>query len=211
MKKIILFCVLTVASLLLALPFTPLRSSFKSTAGKYADEAIKGLGVDFKGQIRNARFIARAHQYEVTGLDISPVNNGNHSVSSGGSYSGMNRNGSGGISGNYKYENQHEGNSGGIGGGTGITSSGKSSSSSSEVQGGGFASMSSNITSANGSTTRQGTTKQSYSPGQGGTHPGLDPTGSQPLGTLPIGNGTNPLLAFAIILTCIKAKRIIAQ
>jgi len=219
MKKsttIILLCVLTVASLLLALPFTPLRISFKSTAGNYINDAIKGLGVDFNGKIKKARLIAKAHQLEGIGLDISTVNDGNHRISAEGSYSGMNQNGSLQISGAYgnKNQNQPEGNYAGGVAGFGLTSSGKSSGNSS-TQSGGFVSISSNLASANGTTSRQGVTKQSYSPEKGGTHPGVDPTGNgpspSPMGTLPIGNGNLILFFFALVLASIKAKRIITH
>ncbi|GEM_PF-3278109 len=76
MKKrinILLIGVLTVASIILALPFTPLRNSFKGVTSNAADKALTSLGVDLKGKIKNARQISNAHQYEASNMDFGLI------------------------------------------------------------------------------------------------------------------------------------------
>ena len=76
MKKninIVLIGVLTVASIILALPFTPLRNSFKGVTSNAADKALTSLGVDLKGKIINARQISAAHQYETSNMNLGLI------------------------------------------------------------------------------------------------------------------------------------------
>ncbi|MDP4238882.1 MAG: hypothetical protein Q8904_05350 [Bacteroidota bacterium] len=213
--SIILIGVLTVASLLLALPFTPLRSSFKNTTGAYIDKAIKGVGVDLNGKIKNARLIVNAHQYEVTGLNIANISEGDHKVSARGISSGINgrRPTSAFSSYGNNLKNQNEGNALAPGEGFGLISSGKRSVSNSTLQNGGFASLSTNLSStATASTTKKGVTqKNSSSSNGGGTHPGLNPTTPNPdptpVGNLPVGDGTCILFIFISVYGGLKAKK----
>ncbi len=194
MKKginIVILGVLTVASVILALPFTPLRNSFSGVTTKAANQALTSIGVDLNGKFKNARLIARTHQYDL--VDFALVNaEGKGRKFSESTYSGMNRRFADGT---YSAMNQEQnaGHAGGTSGDLAIASGGKGSKSGSGVQMGGYVSINTKLNSTHTNTV--GTTKQNANTDNngtgGGTHPGVDPN---PLGSLPIGDGISLLL-----------------
>ncbi|GEM_PF-3958729 len=66
--------ILTVVSILLALPFTQMRNSFKGVATHTAHKALTSFGVDVHAKIRNARLIVESHKYEVYTFNIADKN-----------------------------------------------------------------------------------------------------------------------------------------
>ncbi len=204
MKKginIVVLGVLTVVSVILALPFTPLRNSFKGVATNAADKALTSLGVDLNGKIRNARMIAKSHEYEAYNFNIDGVNaKGKYSRSA--SYAGLN-----GLhaDGSYNLSDEKEEahiNSGMPGDLSMASGSGRNKAS----QMGGFVPVSSKLTLENASSSTGGSTKQNANTdnnGSGGaTHPGVDPSGSLP--SLPLNNGFLCLLSFALVYVSLK-------
>ena len=214
MKKsinIVLIGVLTVASIILALPFTPLRNSFKGVTSNAADKALASMGVDLKGKIMNARQISAAHQYEASNMNLGlivdskgRVVNANNYGSVGFSSDGYNLNNSANTE---KTTNANGVNSS-------FSGSGKSSSKSNQSAGG-FVSISTQLSNntgkALGGSTKQSGNAQNNGTG-GGTHPGVDPTpsGGGALPSLPIGNGTLFLLALAAVFGTMKARKLLA-
>jgi len=173
MKKginIVVLGVLTVVSVILALPFTPLRNSFKGVATNAADKALTSMGVDFNGKIKNARMIAGSHQYEGVYYYTIAENLGKNQSSNGmlADLGQLNtsKNGNRVVSASIR----------------------------------GFVSISSNVKTSNSSSGTGTITKQSGNAQNdgtgGGTHPGVDPT--PPLGSLALGNGFVCLFAFAL-------------
>jgi len=210
MKKsinIVLIGVLTVASIILALPFTPLRNSFKGVTSSAADKALSSMGVDLKGKILNARQISAAHQYEASNMNLGlivdskgKVVKSDNYVSTGFPQDGYNL--------NNLNSNGKSGNTNGIN--STFSGSGRSSSKSSQSVGG-FVSISTKLgnttTSTLGGSTKQSGNAQNNGTG-GGTHPGVDPTPTpDPLPSLPIGNGTVFLISLAILFGTWKVKR----
>ncbi len=197
--KIIMIGVLTVASIIIALPFTPVRSSFKGVAGNLAEKALAGLGVDLNGKIMNARMIARVRGNDITGLDIAGLSDSKNGKFHQGTYSGMN-----GLQSNGSYQStlinqkQNKGG-GGMGDSPLMSSSGKRGSDAGVSSGTGSIVASSPKSVQGGTTTtRKSANGATYSPGNGATHPGLDPSGSTPMGTLPAGNGLSFLLVMSL-------------
>ncbi|MEI6752049.1 MAG: hypothetical protein WCK78_02675 [Paludibacter sp.] len=228
MKKsinIVLIGVLTVASIILALPFTPLRNSFKGVTDNVADKALTTMGVDYKAKIKNARLISVAHQYETSNINSEfIVVNNEQAVNNG-------------VSNKYESDNLDVTNPGfkkrsifntsneinptmGINSTFSATVKNPSNYVNNKI--GGFVAVSTKLgntttsssssvltTQANAKTT---TTKQSANGdnnGSGGaTHPGADPTfGASP--SLPIGNGTYFLLALIGLFGIWKAKKVL--
>lgn len=202
--NIILIGVLTVASLLLALPFTPLRNSFSGITSQYIDNAVAKMGVDFSGQIKNARLVTKARSYQVAGLEA----NGQilkKRINSASDYSGLNANGN---TVNYSFNANTDRNSttkNATGGGSIAsfsTSSNKKSKNKTGLKPIEFISTSTGLTTKGKPTTLQA--GKTYAEDEGGTHPGLDPLDPPP--SLPIGDGLNSLLIFAAIFAAFKIK-----
>ena len=213
MKKsinIVLIGVLTVASIILALPFTPLRNSFKGVTSTAADKALSSLGVDLNGKIKNARQISAAHQYEATNMLIVDnkgrvINSGTYGINSGVIYDNYNM---GSFS-----TNRNSGNSS-VGGLANFGAGSSRNSANAANQGiGGFVAITTKLGTTNQTTNQAGTTttKQSANGDNngtgGGTHPGVDPT---PPPSLPLGNETSILLVFLGLFGIWKAKSFFA-
>lgn len=217
MKKslnIVLIGVLAVASIILALPFTPLRHSFKGVAGDAANKALTSVGVDFSGKIKNARRVSFAHQYQNTDIDLTDYLDMRDNLGVDGNYSNMNLSLSDGTysATNMLTKDKIKGSA--VGGGFAPGSLGKSGSNNSS-QAGDFIAISSKLGTSNGTTTPNGSTKQSGN-GQnngtgGGTHPGVDPTPIPDPGpvTLPIGDGTYLMLFMLGIFGVYKSRKLI--
>ena len=202
MKKginIVVLGVLTVASVILALPFTPLRNSFKGVATNAADKALTSIGVDLNGKIRNARLIAKSHVYESYNF-IEVGANGKKSMQME-SYSGLKGLQSDGLY-NLSANKEATQNNSGINADLSIASG---SARKNVTQMGGFVSVSTKLTSENASNTIGGSTKQSGNADNngsgGGTHPGVDPT---PPPSLPLGNGFLCLFSLALVYVGFK-------
>ena len=210
MKKsinIVLIGVLTVASIILALPFTPLRNSFKGVTSSAADKALNNMGVDLKGKILNARKISAAHQYETSNMNLGLIVDSKGKVVKSDNYisTGFPQDG-------YNLNNLNSNGKSGITNGinSSFSGSGRSSSKSSQSVGG-FVSISTKLgnttTSTLGGSTKQSGNAQNNGTG-GGTHPGVDPTPTpDPVPSLPIGNGTVFLISLAILFGTWKVKR----
>jgi len=195
MKKginIVILGVLTVASVILALPFTPLRNSFNGVATNAANQALSSMGVDLNGKFKNARLIARTHQYDIVDFTLGNAGSNGRKFSEN-AYSGMKRRFSDGTYSNLNL-NKDGMPAGGGSGDLAVGSGGKGSKSGSGAQGGGFVSINTKLNSTH--TNTSGTTKQNANTDNngtgGGTHPGVDPL--NPLGSLPVGDGIGLLL-----------------
>lgn len=205
MKKgvnIVILGVLTVASIILALPFTPMRNSFKGVTANAADKVILKMGVDLDKKIKNARFIAKSHQYNVIDFNIVDMET-RSKTNTDPSYSGMNGMLNDGTYGALTLTK--EGKVSGIGGGGGALAFGGSRNTTNGGGGGDFVAISSKLTSADGTPvsnpTKQNGNSQNNGTG-GGTHPGVDPVDIPP--TLPVGNGVIYLLFLALGYTLYK-------
>lgn len=206
MKKslnLVLIGVLTIASLLLTLPFTPLRNSFSGITSKYIDNTVAKMGVDFNGQIKNARLVTKSRSYKIAGINTDVTTNSKKTTNSGSAYSESNplKN-----SGNYSIDANNESNTS-KGGATGAiisfaATSDKNSKNKTGIKTNGFTSISSDLT-LKGTITKPQTGKP-YAVNEGGTHPGVDPTDPPP--SLPVGDGLNSLLIFAAIFAAFKIK-----
>jgi len=212
MKKsinIVLIGVLTVVSILLALPFTPLRNSFKGVTGNVADKALTSLGVDFKGKLKNARQISSAHQYEAANMNLGlTVDSKGRIISydvnnvSGISLDGYNTNN---LSVNEK--------SGNTAIGLNSTYSGSGRNTANSPKGiGGFVAIQTKAGSVS-TTTLAGGVKQSEiagsvrQAGHGGPAPEEQGGTPPPPPSLPIGNGTSFLLMLAVAFATWKVRR----
>jgi len=203
MKKginIVILGVLTVASVILALPFTPLRNSFTGVATSTADQAITSLGVDLNGKIKNARLVARTHQYEVLDFGIDNMSGKNRKIS------GAFYNNGNGLMGDGTYNaiglslDKNKRASSGADGSMGMIS-GEQKSDGSTSQNFTFVGISSKLgTTSTGGTVKQSGNAQNDGTG-GGTHPGVDPIIPP---SLPLGNGFMCLFSFAIIYVGFK-------
>lgn len=197
---LILIGVLTVASLLLALPFTPLRNSFSGITSKYIDNVVTKMGVDFSDQIKNARLVTKAQSYHVTGLDA----NGQkikRRINSASDNSGMNDKGNYSINSNSN-RNSTTQNATGRDIASFSTSLNKNTKNITDIKTIGFSSSTTDLTLKGNLTTLQA--GSAYTADEGGTHPGLDPLDPPP--SLPIGDGLNSLLIFAAIFSALKIK-----
>lgn len=202
--NMILIGVLTIASLLLALPFTPLRNSFSGITSKYIDNTVSKMGVDFSGQIKNARLVTKSRSYKVAGLDVNGQITKKR-INPTTDYNGVNAIGN---SANYSFNANTDKNStsknANIGGGLSAisASSDKNSKDKTKLKAIGFNSTSIDLTLKDKPTTLQA--GKTYAENQGGTHPGLDPLDPPP--SLPIGDGLNSLLVLAAIFAALKIK-----
>lgn len=216
MKKslnLVLIGILTVASLLLALPFTPLRTSFSATTINYVDNTLTKMGVDFKGKIKNSGLSTKARQYKATGYDfagsetfstrtpIKAINSTAYNENSLGSEPTYQ------ISNAKRVEKTNPVNGVGVGGfelSTGSASK-KQKNNTPKMNGIGINPIASNLAvntvTGGSSAPRQKATN--YSPSKVGTHPGLDP-----IGTLPVGDGLGILLIMAICLAGYKFSKL---
>jgi len=195
MKKginIVILGVLTVASVILALPFTPLRNSFQGVATNAANQALTSMGVDLNVKFKTARLIARTHQYDIVDFTLENAGSSGRKFSES-AYSGMNRSFSDGTYSAFNV-NKDGTHAGGGSADLAIASAGKGSKSGSGSQGGGFVSINTKLNSTHtntGGTTKQNANTDNNGTG-GGTHPGVDPL--NPLGSLPVGDGIYLLL-----------------
>ena len=201
MKKninFVLIGVLTIVSLILALPFTPLRSSFQGISGDAVNKAFASIGVDWRGKIQNARKVSYSYQNEASGLSLITIDTRTKMVKL--------KKGSGSGGGSDEYAVNIANNGSDVGSAVGLTGSFATSgiiSSTSEdkqsITGGGAISFStktgsgSNTTLTQGSTALQGTVRVPIGNG-GGAHPGEDPN-TPPPPCLPLGSGTGILLS----------------
>ena len=206
MKKnlnIVILGVLTVASIILAIPFTPLRNSFKGIATKATDAAINSIAVDFNGKIKNARLIAKLHQYDIVDFSIADFTNTKRKMNGRGLNSSNvfvadSRYSAANFSQIYASANTASGQSEGI-----IPIGQKVSEN--VNQNADFVGISSKLSTENGTTAPAGgTIKQNANADNngtgGGTHPGVDPTPP----SLPLGSGFICLFSFAIAYVAIK-------
>jgi len=201
MKKginIVVLGVLTLVSVILALPFTPLRSSFKGVATNAADKALTSFGVDLNGKIQSARLIAKSHEYESNNFIVEDKNVTKYMRQ--GKYSelkGLPTDESYIVSAKQEASQPNAGMPGEL--------SAPVSARSNVTKMGGFVAVSIKMTAQNKSTSTDGSTKQNgngQNNGTGGaTHPGVDPT---PLPSLPLGNGFLCLLSLALIYVSFK-------
>ena len=109
MKKSInyvLIGALTVVSLILAFPFTPLRNSFTGVTSKATDKALSTIGVDLDAKLKNARMISKSHQYDGYNMDFSVKLDSKGRIIKSGLYKGMLRNSSVGINKLYLLTNE---------------------------------------------------------------------------------------------------------
>jgi len=190
--NIVLIGVLALAGIILALPFTPLRSSFSNVTTKYTAQVFSSMGIDLNGKVNKARKIAGNHQYEVTSFELSVLNNVNKSVK-GGAGSSMNELESGTYSASLQNLEKITGNSGFSS--NNLSFNGYKRSGSSGNVNNGIASNFSKSTSKNssgGGTVKQSSNGDSNGTG-GGTHPGVDP-----IGNLPVGDGITFLFILAV-------------
>ena len=203
----IIIGVLTVVSLILALPVSPLRYSSQGVINTYVEGVFSKIGVDINGKMITARQITRSGQYDAFGLDLNK-SDGKRKIGLSGNYSNLNNN----LNNNYvgsldlKISNSM---ASGMGADAGFSSSksGKSSNANASVQKVGFRSMSDNVVSTGNETaTRQNATTKNYSTNQGGTHPGLDP--DVQLGNLPIGDGTALMIIFSFFFGFFKIRKL---
>ena len=203
----VLIGALTVVSLILAFPFTPLRNSFTGVTSKATDKALSTIGVDLDAKLKNARQISKTHQYEVNSLDFAIKLDSKGRIIKSGLYKGMLRSSSDGTYYGADLLLNKNSSTSNLDGSIGVTSSKNSSGHSSATQGG-FVSVSSKLSTSKTNTTN-GTTKQSANGDNngtgGGTHPGVDPT---PLPSLPIGNGTSFMLLLVALFGVWKMKKI---
>ena len=204
----VLIGALTVVSLILAFPFTPLRNSFTSVTSKATDKALSTIGVDLDTKLKNARLISKTHQYEVYNLDFAIKLDRKGRVLKSGLYKDMLKNSSDGIYYGTDLLVNKNSRASNLDGNIGILPSKKGTEQSSVSQGN-FVSISSKLSTSKANTTNI-TTKQSANGDNngtgGGTHPGVDPTG--PLPSLPIGDGTAFLLSLVVLLGVWRMKRI---
>ena len=202
MKKginIVVLGVLTVASVILALPFTPLRNSFKGVTTSAADKALNKMGVDFNAKIHNARLIAQSHDYQSYNFVVDAGNGKKYLRQE--SYSGLKglqSDGSINLSDKKEAPQQNSALSGDLALSS-VNARNK------VTQMGGFVSVSTKLNSENPSSSIGASTKQSGNAQNngtgGGTHPGVDPT---PLPSLPLGNGFLCLFSLALVYVGFK-------
>ena len=220
MKKninFVLIGVLTIASVILALPFTPLRNSFQGISGDAVNKAFASIGVDWNGKIQNARKASYSYQNEASGLSLISIETNTKKVN-------LKKGGSSGGGGSDEYMVNAGDNGSDVRSAVGLTGSFATSgiiASTSEDQqsivSGGAISYSAKAGSASnttltqtGSTTLQGSVRVPVPVGGGGTHPGVDPnappTPCTP--TLPLGSGTGILLSLVGFFGIWKVRKI---
>ncbi len=214
MKKninIVLIGVLTIASIILALPFTPLRNSFQGITGDAMNKAFASIGVDWRGRIQNARKISYSYQSEASALSLISIETRTKitKLRKGGS--------SGSAADDYMISYGNNGND--VRSAVGLTgsfaTSGIVSSTSEDKQSitGDAVSFSSKVSGNSQTTlTQSGTTSLQSTNGDhngtgGGAHPGVDPN-TPPPPCLPLGNGTTILLSLVGLFGVWKARRI---
>ena len=194
MKKginIVVLGVLTVVSVILALPFTPMRNSFKGVTTNVADKALTSMGVDLNDKIRNARLIAKSHAYESYNF-INDGTSGNKNMRQE-TYSGFNS-----LQSDGKYYKEANQQNVGI---PGDLSTASVSDRKNVTQVDGFVSVSTKMTSENSTSSNGGSTKQSGKAYNNGSEGGVDPT---PLPSLPLGNGFVFLFSLALVYVSFK-------
>ena len=194
--NIIVLGVLTVVSVILALPFTPLRNSFKGVTTNAADKALTSMGVDLNGKIRNARLIARSHEYESYNFIIDGSNGKKHVRQN--FYSGTTDLQADGL---YvlSTENDNRQNFSGMNPSL-LSSSVRKKNISSKMNELATVTTNPNSQASNNGSKRQNANSDNNGSG-GGTHPGVDP---MPLPSLPLGNGFLAFFSLAIVYVIFK-------
>lgn len=198
--------VLIIVSLLLALPFRPLRNSFPEIISNTVGEASKIAGFSMSENFKNGRQIVRSRQLEAFGLDVNPFSGKKNRVRS--TNVDMLNNNTYAYSGSLQKENTNSKSGGNEGSGISFSKSSNGFKNSSGIRKVGSISTTVNRTnnsSTVGTKTLQAATKQTYDSGLGGTHPGLDP--ETPIPSLPLGDGTAALLIFGLIFGVLKTKK----
>lgn len=199
MKKginIIVLGVLTVVSVILALPFTPLRNSFKGVTTNAADRALTSMGVDMNRKIRNARLIARSHEYESYNFIIDGSNGKKYVRQN--FYSGTTD-----LQANGLYvlstENDNRQNFSGMNPSL-LSGSVRKKNISSKMNELATVTTNPNSQTSNNGSKRQNANSDNNGSG-GGTHPGVDP---MPLPSLPLGNGFLAFFSLALAYVIFK-------
>jgi hypothetical protein len=196
--------VLAIVSIILALPFTPLRNFSQSIVNDYVDRTLTEMGVDINGKIKNTRLITELSQYEAFGFNIPANFNNKKKVDLTGNYIVSNENNSENPYLELRNLKTSESNVMGVGSEYGSLISKSGINSKTNVQNIGFRSTSTSSTSQNAGTIIANS--KSYDEGQGGTHPGLDP--DVQLGNLPIGDGNLLMLTFCLFFVFYKLRKI---
>lgn len=198
--------VLAVASVLLALPFAPLRKSFD---GVVANTNLNGttLGLVMAQNLKSARTIATVAESEFNGLPLNERNRSARKLAYGISAGQTN------IVEGENYSNSLQNNTGNASIGSDaslVARSGAKASASQDMSSASMPGLKKVSTNAQGTTT-SGTNTPSRQTGttsttDGGAHPGLDPQAQ--LGSLPLGDGSYILLVLVTIFTVFKGKRL---
>ena len=210
MKKrinLVLIGVLTVTSLLLAIVFTPMRSSFTKISRNYVDKTATSFGVDLNSKLKNARIVANLKQYDVSGLEVMGFINAKGNLIPLGSDVASTINYTNAL---YSSSNEIQtGNNNGVGVAESSFSStskrGDNNSGMNNINSGDFNGANSGTTSiamlTKNSTTENAisSAKQSGRMNAGGTNPGIDPIGS-----LPVGDGLNIMLGLVALFGLFK-------
>ncbi|MEI8271464.1 MAG: hypothetical protein WCG08_02460 [Paludibacter sp.] len=217
MKKrinILLIGVLTVASIILALPFTPLRNSFKGVTSNAADKALTSLGVDLRGKIKNARQISDAHQYEASNMDLGLIVDSKGRIVKSVNFSSVSYSADA-YNANILNSTDKSGNSSRLN--SAYNASEKTSTSSSQGFGGfvpiqsksGGSTTNSSALAAGEQSVNAGTSNGVRQSGHAGPPPG-EGGGTPPPPSLPLGDGTTILLVLISLVGIWKAKSVIA-
>ena len=199
----IIIGVLTVVSLILALPVSPLRYSTKGVVNTYVDGVFSKIGIDINGKLNTARQITKSNQYEAFGFDLNSKKK--NKIDFSGNYSNINVNNSNGNSTGLLDMKTSNSKLSGIGSESDFSTStsGNGSNANSSVQKIGFRSTSTTLENGNN---KQDVTNKNYGLGQGGTHPGLDP--QEQLGNLPLGDGTALMILFSFFFGFFKIRKL---
>lgn len=204
---LIVMGVLTIASLLLALPLAPLRNSFPEKISNSFNEASMTVGIDLSGKFMNGRQIVKSRQLESFSIDVNTLASKKNTIQNS-NFDMLNSNDTYVYSGYLQKQNTNSKSTGNEGSGISFSKSSKGAKNSSGIQKISLISTSENKTNnslAVGTKTLQAATKQTYADGQGGTHPGLDP--ETPIPSLPLGDGTAALLIFSLFFGFWKIKK----
>lgn len=204
--KLILFGVLTVASLTLALPFTPLRKSFSGITSKKINTAFNKMGVDFNEPIKNARFITKARSYKIAGLNVNVIKNLKRTTNPESVYSKSNSLKNSGIYSIDKNNDENTSTEGTANIPSFLTTPNDKIKNKTGLKSKGLTPGPIDLTKGTLAKPQAG---KLYSANQGGgATPGVDPTIPPP--SLPIGDGMYALLIFAAIFATLKIKNSIS-
>lgn len=208
MNTYVILGVFTVLSILLALPFTPLRVSFENITSNYVDMAAGSIGVDYKSQLKIARAIAQAPQYDGSNFELgaSPIR---RKVVRMGDYTSYRESGGQDYMSVYQgnVNLQKKGGSMGAGGALYANAARRENASGTPGTINGIKSVKTNLQETPNTPTKS--TKQTANSSSdnlsGGTHPGYDPQNQ--LGSLPVGDGSFILISLALIFGVFKMRK----